>query len=198
MTTPTAEAAAVGVRCRDVQAGGYRATHVFADFMPCYSVRDKLRRWLGRGRLPRKENGWYCSHLGGTGSVRACANPGERGSDQAFTFWLRHVPQAQAAAPARECPKGVAEGGSAVTLRAVHIVVGSGAPCRGARLLIRRYMRDALDYGNCYALDGQGRSTCRVGGWTFSTRYDADYRLLVRARRGERAFRFVRNDTPHG
>ena len=86
MTTPTAEAAAVGVRCKYVQAGGYRATHVFADFMPCYSVRDKLPRWLGRGRLPRNENGWYCSQVGG--SVRACSYRGGRAAPRSFTFWL--------------------------------------------------------------------------------------------------------------
>jgi hypothetical protein len=34
-----AEAQAVGKRCRGVEAGGKRATHVFADFMPCRSVR---------------------------------------------------------------------------------------------------------------------------------------------------------------
>jgi hypothetical protein len=102
------------------------------------------------------------------------------------------------AAAARECPKGVSESSSAVTLRAVHIVVGSSVPCRGARRLIRGYLRDALAYGDCYGLDGRGRSSCRVGGWTFSTRYDADYRLLVRAKRGGRAFRFVRKDVSHG
>jgi hypothetical protein len=91
----------------------------------------------------------------------------------------------------------VAEGNSAVTLRAVHIVVGSGVPCRGARRLIRRYLRDALAQGDCYALDGQGRSRCRIGDWVFSTRYDPDYRLLVRAKRGERTFRFVRKDVSH-
>jgi hypothetical protein len=80
-----AEAQAVGVRCKSVQAGGYRATHVFADFMPCRSARAKLRRWLRRDRLPRKRNGWYCRRLG-DGVLRACSSPGRRNARRGFTF----------------------------------------------------------------------------------------------------------------
>jgi hypothetical protein len=88
---PAAEAQAVGVRCADVSAGGYLATHVFADFMPCRSARAKLRRWLRRDRLPRNRNGWYCYRL--SGRVRACTYPGRRGlgGPKSFTFWLRRV-----------------------------------------------------------------------------------------------------------
>jgi hypothetical protein len=96
-----AEAQAVGVRCADVKAGGYRATHVFADFMPCRSARAKLRRWLPRDRLPRNRDGWYCYRLSGV--LRACSYPGKRGATQGFTFWLRRASPAQAAARIREC-----------------------------------------------------------------------------------------------
>jgi hypothetical protein len=103
MPVSAAEAQAAGKRCRDVQAGGKRATHVFADFMPCRSVRAKLRRWLPRARLPRKRNGWYCYRL--HGRVRACTYPGKRGiSDpKSFTFWLRRVARGQAATTWKRC-----------------------------------------------------------------------------------------------
>jgi hypothetical protein len=100
LALPTAaEAQAVGVRCKSVQAGGYRATHVFADFMPCRSVRAKLRRWLPRGRLTQNSDGWYCYRLHGV--VRACTYPGRRGigGPKSFTFRLRRVARTQAAAP---------------------------------------------------------------------------------------------------
>jgi hypothetical protein len=91
------EAQAVGVRCADVTAGGYGATHVFADFMPCRSARAKLRRWLRRDRLPRNREGWYCYRLGGR--VRACSYPGKRGigDPKSFTFWLRRASTARSA-----------------------------------------------------------------------------------------------------
>jgi hypothetical protein len=56
--TSQAPAQAVGKHCRPVKAGGYRATHIYADFMPCQSARSKLRRWLRRGHLPKKSSGW--------------------------------------------------------------------------------------------------------------------------------------------
>jgi hypothetical protein len=97
-----AEAQAVGVRCADVKAGGYRATHVFADFMPCRSARAKLRRWLPRDRLPRNRGGWLVL-LPPRRCLRACSYPGKRGATHGFTFWLRRASQAQAAARIREC-----------------------------------------------------------------------------------------------
>ncbi len=131
--TPAAEAQAVGVRCADVKAGGYTATHVFADFMPCRSARAKLRRWLRRGRLPRKENGWYCYRLGGR--VRACSYPGKQGARRAFTFWLRRVSPAQAAAPIRECGRaGTLYNGQV----SVYNVTSRNVPCPRARRFARR------------------------------------------------------------
>ena len=88
-SVPGARAAATGVPCRSVHAGGYRATHVFVDFMRCRSARTKLRRWLGRGRLPRHPNGWDCYRLGGR--VRECSYPGRDHPTRDFTFWLRHT-----------------------------------------------------------------------------------------------------------
>jgi hypothetical protein len=85
--TPSADAAAVGVKCRPVTAGGYSATHVFVDYMTCHSARTKLRRWLPRDRLPRNPNGWYCYRLGGV--VRVCGYPGRTNARKDFTFWLR-------------------------------------------------------------------------------------------------------------
>jgi hypothetical protein len=123
---------AAGKRCRAVTAGGYRATHVFADFMPCRSARNKLRRWLRRGSLPMNDTGWYCYRLGGV--VRACSYPGRRGAERAFTFWLRRVPEAQAAAPIKECgdyPGGVGAGVYNITARVTR--------CRIARRMARRF-----------------------------------------------------------
>lgn len=131
-TAPSADAQAVGKRCRSVTAGGYRATHVFADFMPCRSARSKLRRWLRRGSLPKNENGWYCYRLGGV--VRARSYPGRTGGEQAFTFWLRRVAGAQAAAPIKECgdyPGGPGAGVYNITTRVTR--------CRVARRMARRF-----------------------------------------------------------
>lgn len=130
---PRAEAQAVGVRCADVKAGGYRATHVFADFMPCRSARAKLRRWLPRGRLPRNRDGWYCYRLGGV--VRACSYPGKRGADQAFTFWLRRASRVQAAAPIRECGDLPHRYAYNITTRVVR--------CREARGVVRGWNNTA-------------------------------------------------------
>lgn len=130
---PTAKAQAVGVRCADVKAGGYRATHVFADFMPCRSARAKLRRWLPRGRLPHKRNGWYCYRVGGV--VRACSYPGKRGADRAFTFWLRRASRAQPAAPIRECGDLPHRYAYNITTRVVR--------CREARRVVRRWNNTA-------------------------------------------------------
>jgi hypothetical protein len=132
-----AEAQAVGKRCRDVQAGGKRATHVFADFMPCRSVRAKLRRWLPRRSLPRTRGGWYCYRL--SGRVRACTYPGKRGlgDPKSFTFWLRRVARS-AQAPIREC-------GNAGTLYngrvRLYNVTTRVVPCPRARRWVRRHMR---------------------------------------------------------
>jgi hypothetical protein len=105
----------------------------------------------------------------------------------------------QRVSAARTCSGSVAEGGSAVTLRAVNIVVGRRVTCAGAKRLIRRYLNDALAFGDCYALGAHGVSHCQVGGWAFSTRYDYDSGdLRVRAKRNGRTFRFDRRDTSHG
>jgi hypothetical protein len=119
-----AEAQAVGVRCADVTAGGYRATHVFADFMPCRSARTKLRRWLRRNRLPRNRDGWHCYRL--SGSVRACTFPGKRGlgDPKSFTFWLGRASRARAAARIRECGD---------VNRHIYNVTTRVVPCRFAR-----------------------------------------------------------------
>jgi hypothetical protein len=132
---PTAQAQAVGVRCADVKAGGYRATHVFADFMPCRSARAKLRRWLQRERLPRKRDGWYCYRLGGP--VRACTYPGKRGlgDPKSFTFWLRRVARAQVAAPIRECGD--------LPHRYAYNITTRVARCREARRVVRRWNNTA-------------------------------------------------------
>jgi hypothetical protein len=148
-----AEAQAVGVRCKSVQAGGYRATHVFADFMPCRYARAKLRRWLPRGRLPRKRSGWYCYRLGGV--VRACSYPGRRNARRSFTFWLRRVAQAQAAAPIREC-------GDAGTLYngrvRVYNVTTRVVRCRFAR----RFARRQIVYGGPACREDRW---CTYRGW---------------------------------
>jgi hypothetical protein len=128
LPVPAAEAQAVGKRCRDVQAGGKRATHVFADFMPCRSARAKLRRWLPRRSLPRKRDGWYCYRL--SGRVRACTYPGRRDiGDKSFTFWLRRVSRARAAAPIPECGD---------ISRHIYNVTSRVVRCRFARRFVRR------------------------------------------------------------
>jgi len=87
-TTAAVESPAVGKPCRSVTWGGYKASHVFVDFMPCPSARNKLRRWLHRDQLPKNPLGWYCYRLGGV--VHACTYPGKRGPGRlGFTFWLR-------------------------------------------------------------------------------------------------------------
>jgi hypothetical protein len=132
-----AEAQAVGKRCRDVQAGGKRATHVFADFMPCRSARAKLRRWLPRERLPRNRNGWFCYRF--SGRVHACTYPGERpiADPKSFTFWLRRT--ARSAQRIREC-------GNAGTLYRgqvrIYNVTSRVVRCRFARRFARSQVRN--------------------------------------------------------
>jgi hypothetical protein len=127
-----AEAQAAGLPCDSVRAGGYSATHVFVDFMPCRAARTKLRRWLRRGGFPRKENGWYCIRLGGV--VRACSYPGMRNADRSFTFWLRRVPHVQAAASIRECGR--------LTQRRIYNITTRVVRCRFARGFARRVFTD--------------------------------------------------------
>jgi hypothetical protein len=100
---------------------------------------------------------------------------------------------------ASSCPGSVSEGGRAVTLKAVAIVTGRGVGCRRTKRLIRRYLNDALAFGDCYALAAGGRSTCRVAGWTFYTRCPDRQcrRLRVRPKRSGRSFRFLRVDQSH-
>jgi endonuclease YncB( thermonuclease family) len=52
--------------CRSVRGGEYLATNLHAQKVTCRSARGKLRRWLRRGRLPRKQNGWFCYREEGT------------------------------------------------------------------------------------------------------------------------------------
>jgi hypothetical protein len=84
-TAPNADAAAVGIKCKPVRAGGYVAYRVYADYMPCRSARAKLRRWLRRDFLPTNRGGWYCDVLNGNLYTCAYGAPADRG----FTFWLR-------------------------------------------------------------------------------------------------------------
>jgi hypothetical protein len=132
----SAEAQAAGKRCHDVQAGGKRATHVFADFMPCQSARAKLRRWLPRRSMPRKRNGWYCYRL--TGRVRACTYPGRRGiaDPKSFTFWLRRV--------ARSAQGSIRECGD-LRRRRIYNITTRRASCRFAR----RFARDIFTNPAC-------------------------------------------------
>lgn len=97
--------------------------------MPCRSARAKLRRWLRRGQLPRKQTGWYCYRLSDV--VRACSYPGKRNADRSFTFWLRRVGQAQAAAPIRECGDLAHRLAYNITTRKVR--------CVEARRVVRRW-----------------------------------------------------------
>jgi hypothetical protein len=149
---PAAVAQAVGVRCADVKAGGYTATHVFADFMPCRSARAKLRRWLRHGSLPRKENGWYCYRL--SGAVRACSYPGKRNAERSFTFWLRR--RAQAAAPIRECGDYAPGGGFGV-----YNITTRVTPCRIARRMARRFYHGDWDIPRDSRPFRRGSYTCR-------------------------------------
>jgi hypothetical protein len=130
---PTAQAQAAGVRCADVKAGGYRATHVFADFMPCRSARAKLRRWLGRDRLPRRPSGWYCYRIG-DGVLRACSYPGRRNTRRSFTFWLSRRTARTAQAPIREC--GDLSG------RRIYNITARRVSCRFARRFARHIFRN--------------------------------------------------------
>jgi hypothetical protein len=52
--------------CKSVRSGGYLATNLHAQKVTCRSARRKLRRWLTRGRLPKKQNGWFCYREEGT------------------------------------------------------------------------------------------------------------------------------------
>jgi hypothetical protein len=149
-----AQAQAVGVRCRDVQAGDYRATHVFADFMPCRSVRAKLRRWLPGDRLPQKPNGWYCYRLSEV--VRACSYPGKRNANRSFTFWLRRASRAQTAAPIRECGDYAPGGGFGV-----YNITTRVTPCRIARRMARRFYHGDWDIPRDSRPFRRGSYTCR-------------------------------------
>lgn len=129
LALPTAaEAQATGVPCKSVRTGGYSATHVFVDFMPCRSARSKLRRWLPREQFPRKQNGWYCYRLSEV--VRACSYPGKRNADRSFTFWLRRISQARLAAPIRECGD--------LEHRRIYNITTREVRCRVARSFARR------------------------------------------------------------
>jgi hypothetical protein len=168
-----AEAQAVGVRCADVKAGGYRATHVFADFTPCRTARAKLRRWLARDRLPRSRHGWNCYQLGGV--VRACSYPGKRGARRAFTFWLRRPSQAQAdAATWKRCGNwspdtgwtyGQVTGFGYFNVRALRV------SCRTARRLSLRSGKWDYESAGGGRLVGHGRG--RFSAWTCYLRFAA-------------------------
>lgn len=147
-----AQAQATGVRCESVRAGGYSATHVFVDFMPCRSARAKLRRWLPREQFPRKQNGWYCYRL--SELVRACSYPGKRNADRSFTFWVRR--QVQAAAPIRECGDYAPGGGFGV-----YNITTRVTPCRIARRMARRFYHGDWDIPRDSRRFRRGSYTCR-------------------------------------
>jgi hypothetical protein len=132
---PAAQAQATGVRCKSVWAGGYSATHVFVDFMPCRSARAKLRRWLPREQFPRKQNGWYCYRL--SQLVRGCSYPGSRDADRGFTFWLRRI--SQSAARIRECGQLAHRHAYNITTRKVR--------CVEARRVVRRWNNTTAQEG---------------------------------------------------
>jgi hypothetical protein len=96
------------------------------------------------------------------------------------------------AATVKYC-RNLSEGGPAVTLSTRRLRAGRGVSCSGARRLVRRYFRNSLNYGSCYPTPGR----CRVRGWTFVTRFNSDYRVLVRAKRHGRQIAFRRIDRPH-
>jgi hypothetical protein len=175
-----AEAQAVGVRCADVTAGGYRATHVFADFMPCRSARTKLRRWLRRNRLPRNRDGWHCYRL--SGSVRACTFPGKRGlgDPKSFTFWLGRASRARAAARIRECGD---------VNRHIYNVTTRVVPCRFARRFARRVITDPACAEDRYCRYRGWR--CRNVGYRIPRGYEVDSRCT---RSGGRVVRFQYGD----
>jgi hypothetical protein len=137
-------AQATGVRCANVATDGVRATHVFADFIPCSSVRSKLRRWLRRDSMPRNPNGWYCYRVGG--DVNGCSYPGRRNARMSFTFWLS--PTAGAAAPVRECGRI----GSSI-----YNITSRVVPCARARRLVRQFVADPACTEDRY---------CRHAGWS--------------------------------
>ena len=56
--------------CKGVRAGGYLATDLHTQKVTCQSARNKLRRWLRRGRLPKNQNGWLCYREEG---IRICS-----------------------------------------------------------------------------------------------------------------------------
>lgn len=122
-----AEAQATGIRCKSVRAGDYSATHVFVDVMPCRSARAKLRRWLRRDQLPRKQNGWYCYRL--SELVRGCSYPGKQDANRSFTFWRRRV--GQAAVPIRECGN--------LAHRLAYNITTRKVQCVEARRVVRRW-----------------------------------------------------------
>jgi hypothetical protein len=164
---PPAGAQATGRPCESVRAGGYSATHVFVDFMPCRSARAKLRRWLRRGQLPRNRSGWYCYRLSDV--VRACSYPGKRNVDRSFTFWLRRVGQVQAAAPIRECGRAGTLYGGAVS---VYNVTTRKVACQRAR----RFARRQILYGGPACREDRH---CTYRGWRcthFSYSSESDVR----------------------
>jgi hypothetical protein len=165
-----AEAQATGIPCESVRAGGYSATHVFVDFMRCSTARAKLRRWLRRGQFPQKATGWYCYRLSDV--VRACSYPGKRNADRSFTFWLRRVGQAQAAAPIREC-------GRAGTLYEGAISVYNVTTRKVACPRARRFARRQILYGGPACREDR---YCTYQGWRcthFSYPRESDVRCTT-------------------
>jgi hypothetical protein len=165
LPAPAAEAQAVGKRCRDVEAGGKRATHVFADFMPCRSRRAKLRRWLPRNALPRNRQGWYCYRLGGR--VLTCSYPGPRNAQRAFTFWLRRVARAATeAANWKRCGSwdGTGKWGYKPPGFGYFNVRALNVSCRSARRIVQAHRN--WEYEPTGRRTGRQRGEGRWSDWT--------------------------------
>jgi len=90
LVLPSAADAQVQRNCKSVTAGRWSATSVSAFNMGCRSARAKLRRWLGRGRLPHNRDGWHCGLSGVPGKNRQCITFATKTGDPVgFNFLLR-------------------------------------------------------------------------------------------------------------
>jgi hypothetical protein len=90
LALPVAAQAQVEHHCKSVAAGKWIAKNVSAFNMGCRSTRSKLRRWLGRDRLPRNPEGWDCYRSGVPGKNRQCTTYETRtGDPKGFSFLMR-------------------------------------------------------------------------------------------------------------
>jgi hypothetical protein len=145
LALPAVADAQVQRHCRPVAAGNLKATSVSAFNMSCRSTRAKLRRWLGRDRLPRNPDGWYCRRSGVPGVNRQCITYAtESGDPKGFSFWLRRT-ASSAQAAYKPCSPVVNpyagsryEGSDLYRIRALDI------SCSTARRVVRRGHYKAL------------------------------------------------------